>query len=139
MSFDLLDLRAAEAAPPAVPDVEPHSIWNVKRHIGASVGYDSGILHGSVGLYLTMAEWGRWNYGAPAVALGFGRYHRYSSQTHQMYTTSDTTVMISLVSVHYRVGYIRSLGVNWYLNLEQVFDMRDSMPGSQFGFSFSRK
>lgn len=139
MSFDLIDFRAEQTLRPQIPDVEPHSIWSIKRHIGASAGYDSGIFHGSVGLYLTMAEWGRWNYGAPAVEVGVGRYRRYDSKSGLMYTASDTTIMISLVSVHYRVGYIRSLGVNWYINLEQVFDMRDSLPGSQFGFSFSRK
>ena len=139
VSFDLFDFRAEQKLPPPVAEVEPRSIWNIKRHIGASVGYDSGVFHGSVGLYLTMAEWGRWNYGAPAVELGFGRYHRYDAKSGESYTSSDTTIMISLVSIHYRVGYIQSWGVNCYINLEQVFDMRDSMPGSQFGFSFSRK
>jgi hypothetical protein len=47
--------------------------------------------------------------------------------------------MISLASVHYRVGYVHSLGSNLYINLEQVFDARHNLPGSQFGLSFSRK
>ena len=28
--------------------------------------HDNGILHGSVGVYLTVAEWGRWNFGVMA-------------------------------------------------------------------------
>ena len=54
---------------------------------------------------------------------------------------SDTqaTILVSLVSIHYRGGYINSLGMNWYVNLEQVFDSRANLTESQFGFSFSRK
>ena len=29
--------------------------------------------------------------------------------------------------------------MNWYVNLEQVFDTRANITESQFGFSFSRK
>jgi len=29
--------------------------------------------------------------------------------------------------------------VNWYVNLEQIFDTRQNTTGSQLGFSFSRK
>jgi hypothetical protein len=47
--------------------------------------------------------------------------------------------MVSITSAHYRVGYVRAWGLNAYLNLEQVFDIRENRIGSQFGLSFSRK
>jgi hypothetical protein len=34
---------------------------------------------------------------------------------------------------------VPSLGMNWYINLEQIFDMRQNMAGSQIGITFSRK
>ena len=39
------------------------------------------------------------------------------------------TILISLASVHYRVGYLPSIGMNWYINLEQIFDVRGNLPG----------
>jgi hypothetical protein len=46
---------------------------------------------------------------------------------------------VSLASVHYRIKYLPSVGANMYINLEQVFDVLHTAPGSQFGLSFSRK
>jgi hypothetical protein len=46
---------------------------------------------------------------------------------------------VSLASAHYRVGYVRAWGVNWYVNVEQVFDMNANRGGSQIGLSFSTK
>jgi len=34
---------------------------------------------------------------------------------------------------------VQSLGMNWYLNLEQIYDLRYNMTGSQFGISLSNK
>jgi hypothetical protein len=140
-SFDLIDLRAEEKAPPRKPpeEVAPHSMFGIKHHFGFAAGYDNGILHGSVGLYLTVIEWGRWNYGIPSPALGFGRYHIYDAIHQRMLTQDESTIFISLASVHYRVGYVSSIGMNWYINLEQIFDMRQNMAGSQVGITFSRK
>jgi hypothetical protein len=53
--------------------------------------------------------------------------------------SSQATVFISIASIHYRLGYLRSVGANWYLNLEQVYDLRYNLAGSQFGVSFSSK
>jgi len=132
-SLDLIDLRAAEHARPPTPTAEttPHSIFGIKRHVGVAVGYDNGVLHGSLGMYLTVVEWGRWNYGIPSPALGFGRYQKYDPIRQQVFTPDESTLFISLASVHYRVGYITSLGMNWYVNLEQIFDLRSNMTGSQ--------
>jgi NAD(P)-dependent dehydrogenase (short-subunit alcohol dehydrogenase family) len=41
------------------------------------------------------------------------------------------------IAVHYRGGYIRSIGKVWYFTLEQIYDSRANLTGSQFGFSFS--
>ncbi len=140
-SFDLLDFRSEEREMAAVkvPDVEPHSHFDVKKHIGASAGFEGSIVHGSAGIYLTLAEWGRWNFGAPTVELGLGRYPYYDARTKQDMMGAAWTVMVSVASVHYRLGWIDSLGVNCYLNFEQVVDLHTNIAGSQFGFTFSRK
>ena len=36
---------------------------------------------------------------------------------------------VSLASAHFRAGYIRAWGLNWYVNLEQVFDMKANRGG----------
>ena len=117
----------------------PHTFFVVKRHLGASVGYDNTVIHGSVGFYVTVAEWGRWNFGVPSIGVGIGRYPIYDRRLGIPVTQSQPTVFVSVASVHYRVSYLRSLGVNWYVNLEQVYDLRYNMTGSQFGISFSSK
>ena len=77
-SFDLIDFREEERLARAnlLPraDVDPHSFFIVKHHLGVAGGYDNGIAHGSVGYYLTVAEWGRWNFGVPSIEIGIGRY-----------------------------------------------------------------
>jgi hypothetical protein len=142
-SFDLIDWRAEQAeaasARPMLAETEPHSHFGFKQHIGVAAGYDNGILHGSLGLYLTVVEWGRWNYGIPSPALGFGRYPQYDAFRKRAFSAGESTLFISLASVHYRVGYMPSLGMNWYINLEQIFDPRQNMAGSQVGVSFSTK
>jgi hypothetical protein len=140
VSFDLIDVRddVREEAR-NIRNENPHTIFVVKRHIGASVGYDNTVLHGSVGLYLTVAEWGRWNFGVPSLGLGLGRYPIYDRSQRQATKQNQATVFVSVASVHYRVGYLRSLGMNWYVNLEQVYDLRYNMSGSQFGVSLSTK
>ena len=139
-SFDLMDFRTDERAQVnRLTDSARHSIFVAKHYVGAAAGYDNGIAHGSVGLYLTVAEWGRWNFGVPGIELGVGRYRVYDSKHQQTVMKQEATLIVSLVSVHYRLGYLRSFGVNWYLNLEKVYDLRNNLPGSQFGLSFSRK
>jgi hypothetical protein len=139
-SFDLIDFRQDEReASKKIPDTEVHSIFDVKRHIGVAAGYDNRAAHGSIGFYLTIAEWGRWNFGIPAVEFGFVHHPVYNPRSQQTIVRSEPTLFVSLASVHYRVGYLRSFGLNWYINLEQIYDLRDNVPGSQFGFSFSRK
>jgi hypothetical protein len=139
-NFDLLDVREDwrdERRNIRVED--PHSKFVIKRHVGASIGYDNTILHGSVGLYMTIAELGRWNFGVPSVAFGAGRYPTYDRTDGRSSMQSQPTVFVSIASVHYRMGYVRALGYHAYLNLEQVYDLRHNMSGSQFGVSFSTK
>jgi hypothetical protein len=139
-SWDLYDFRTAQQQPVVRrADGEPHSAFVIKRHIGASMGWDNGILHGSAALYVTLAEVGRWNFGAPTVELGLGRYPFYDTKHRRPATSSDVTVLISIASVHYRLGYIPSWGLHCYLNLEQIVDMHSNLAGSQFGFTFSKK
>ncbi len=139
VNFDLLDARAELSEPVVRSEEQPRTLFGIKRHVGLGAGYDSGILHGSIGLYLTIAELGRWNFGVPSPAVGFGRAREYDPQRKQAVAKTQSTIVVSLVSIHYRGGYINSLGMNWYVNLEQVFDTRANITESQFGFSFSRK
>lgn len=140
-SFDLIDLREEQRLARLTQhvDVDPHSFFIVKHHLGVAGGYDNGIAHGSVGYYLTVAEWGRWNFGVPSVELGMGRYPAIDRASQRPTTTDQLTVLVSLTSAHYRVGYVRAWGVHCYLNLEQVFDLHENRTASQFGLSFSTK
>jgi hypothetical protein len=140
ISFDLLEYRESVLEEKKnIQNEDPHSIFVIKRHLGVAAGYDNTVVHGSVGLYLTVAEWGRWNFGVPSVGFGWGRYPIYDRRQRQAMMKAEPTVFVSIASVHYRVSYLQSLGVNWYINLEQVYDLRYNMSGSQFGVSFSTK
>jgi len=139
-SFDLIDLRAEQRAEGTVrSDTTPHSIFVIKQHLGVAGGYDNGVAHGSVGYYVTVAEWDRWNFGLAAPEIGIGRYPVFDALARRTLPEDQVTVFISIASVHYRVGYLQSWGVHWYVNFEQVFDMRTNQAGSQVGLSFSSK
>jgi hypothetical protein len=86
-SFDLIDFREEQCqlARNRI-DVQPHSLFVIKRHVGVAGGYDNGVSRGSVGFYLTVAEWGRWNFGVPSPEFGFGRYPVYDSRRQQAVT-----------------------------------------------------
>src|SRR5829696_2071811 len=113
-SFDLMDFREEQRErASSTNDVERRSRFGIKKHIGIASGYDNGILHGSVGLYLTVAEFGRWNFGAMAPEVGLARYTLYDERRRQPVTKTEYTILISLASVHYRVGYLPSIGMNW--------------------------
>jgi hypothetical protein len=139
--FDLIDLRAEQRLAVRSPAVEgaPRTFFNLKHHLGVAGGYDNGIFHGSVGYYLTVAEWGRWNFGVPSPEIGVGRYTVIDHLTQRPVTKDSLTLVISLASAHYRLGYIRAWGLHGYLNVEQMFDTHENRAGSQFGLSFSTK
>ena len=63
----------------------------------------------------------------------------YDAKRKETIQKDQAALFISLASVHYRMSYVPSLGANWYINLEQIYDLRTNMSGSQFGVSFSRK
>jgi hypothetical protein len=136
MNFDLYDVRA-EIDEPHKTEGPPHSIFQIKRHVGLAAGYDNGIVHGSLGLYLTVAQLGRWNFGVTSPEVGFGRYREINQHTRQPQIKTESTVLISLASVHYKIGHLRSIGKDWYFTLEQIYDSRANLTGSQFGFSFA--
>jgi hypothetical protein len=138
-SFDLIDFREAQRLAPPVSDAPTRTIFAIKQHLGIAGGYDNGSAHASVGFYLTIAEWGRWNFGVPSFEVGVGRYPVYDRVANRSYLKDQMTFFVSLASAHYRVGYVPAWGVNWYVNLEQVFDMKANRAGSQFGVSFSTK
>jgi len=140
-SFDLIDVREEARLAAQLPrvDVDPHTFFVVKQHLGVAGGYDNGIAHGSLGYYLTVAEWGRWNFGVPSIEVGVGRYPMIDRASQRSVMKDQLTFMVSITSAHYRVGYVQAWGVNCYLNLEQVFDLHENRTGSQFGLSFSKK
>jgi hypothetical protein len=141
INFDLVDLRADERAAqtPARSDKEPHSFFVVKQHVGIAGGYDNDSPHGSIGFYLTVVEWGRWNLGVPSLEVGVGRYPSYNARLNESFMKDEFAFFVSMASAHYRAGYMAAWGVNWYVNLEQVFDMHANRSRSQLGISFSRK
>src|SRR4029453_2845583 len=105
-AFDPMDLREEQRERAASSyDVVHRSRFGVKRHIGIASGYDNGILHGSVGLYVTVAEFGRGNFGVMAPEIGLARYTLYDDRRRQPVTKTEYTILVSLASVHYRVGY----------------------------------
>ena len=139
-SFDLLDFREELRERSRVPtEIDSRTSFGIKRHVGVAAGYDNQNMHASIGWYLTIAEWGRWNFGVPSPALGFGRYTEYDRGSGAVVSKTDYTLIVSLASVHYRAGHIPAVGMNWYVNFEQIFDMRANTMGSQVGISFSRK
>src|SRR5262249_40872221 len=140
VSFDLIDVREAQRAEKTPPrsDSAPHSIFVIKQHIGIAGGYDNGSAHGSVGFYMTVAELGRWNFGVPSFEVGVGSYPAYDARLNRSFMKEEVAFFVSMASAHYRAGYIEALGVNWYVNIEQVFDVHASRVGSQLGISFSR-
>jgi hypothetical protein len=140
VNFDIYDINQELHAPTRVVyENMGQSIFVKKKHLGIAAGDDNGILHTAVGFYLTIAEWKRLNFGLPALELGIGRYKEYDAVRDRVYEKSKPTIILSIASIHYRAGYIRALGLNWYINFEQVQDLRERMMGSQLGISFSRK
>jgi hypothetical protein len=138
-NFDIFDVRFEMRQPPQYVEVAPHSIFVLRPHIGIAAGYDQGIIHGSLGFYLTVAEVGRWSFAAPSPGIGFGRYQVYNAHTQQSLTEVQSTILVSLASVHFRGGYLRSINKNWYVTFEQVFDARANINGSQMGISFANR
>jgi hypothetical protein len=141
INFDLVDVRqdVRDAAVARRADADPHTIFQIKHHVGIAGGYDNGSAHGTVGFYITVAEWGRWNFGVPSLEIGVGRYPVYDARLNQSMMKEEVGFFVSMASAHYRIGYIPAWGVNWYFNIEQVFDVHASRAGSQFGISFSKK
>jgi hypothetical protein len=137
VNFDLYDLREEARLPaPTAAEDTPRTIFRIKKHLGIAGGYDRKVVHGSVGLYITVAEMGRWNLGIPSPGIGLSRYPMYD-RYRGAFAKTEMTVLISLASVHYRGGYLQSLRKNWYVNFEQVFDSRSNIGGSQVGISFA--
>jgi hypothetical protein len=128
-----------QRTPAAIAETEPHSLFGIKRHVGIAAGYDNQVVHGSLGFYVTVAEWRRWNFGGPSPALGFGRYQVYDAKRQVVLQKDQAALFISLASVHYRMSYVPSLGANWYINLEQIFDTRQNAIGSQVGITLSTR
>jgi hypothetical protein len=141
VNFDLIDMRQEQRAAllPKQSDVDDHTHFITKHHLGVAAGYDNGTVHGTIGYYLTVAEWGRWNFGVPSIALGIGRYPTYNARLNQSFMKEELGIFVSMASAHYRAGYIAPWGVHWYVNIEQVFDVHANRAGSQLGISFSNK
>ena len=99
ISFDLVDLREEERAEaravlaPPKSDATPHSFFVIKQHIGIAGGYDNGSPHGSIGFYITVAEWKRWNLGVPSIEVGVGRYPAYDARLNQAFIEGRVRIL----------------------------------------------
>ena len=136
-NFDVDDVRLEMTAARPVEEAAGHSVFKLRRHVDAAAGYDGGVLHASVGLYVTVAELGRWNLGVTSPAVGLSRYRMFDSRRRAEFVKTEATILVSLASVHFRGGHLRSLNKTWYVTFEQVFDVRANLNGSQVGLSFS--
>src|SRR5258705_2137000 len=137
INFDLLDLRAEERAARTPPpnDSEPHSIFVIKQHLGIAGGYDNGSAHASIGFYITVAEWKRWNLGVPGIDIGVGRSSTYDPRLNQSFMKDEVAFFVSMASAHYLAGYIQALGLHWYVKHDQEFYMHARYTGSQLAIS----
>lgn len=141
--FDAMDAQADAARQAAFaksPENAAKSLWAIKHQWDIGwLGFNGGILNGTIlGTHLTVAEWGRWNFGTPGVGLGFIRHADYNRYTKQSVMKDDLTFLAN-ISISYRLRQIKSLGYTAYLTFANTYDLRFSYPSSQIGFSFSRK
>ncbi len=141
--FDAMDARA-EAARKAAwtghPENPAKSLWAIKHQWDIGwLGFNGGVLNGTIiGTHLTVAEWGRWNFGTPGVALGFLRHAKFNEYTGQSVMVDDLTFLAN-ISISYRLGHLQTFGYTAYLTFANTYDLRFNYPSSQIGFSFSRK
>jgi hypothetical protein len=140
VNFDILDVRAENAKHISNQDENSaHSLWTPKQQWDVGwLGVNGSTLHGTIlGTHMTVAEWGRWNFGTPGVGLGFIRHSVYDPGTKRALPREDLTCIIN-VSVSYRLRYVRTLSRYAYLSFANTYDLRYNFPSSQFGLSFSR-
>jgi hypothetical protein len=111
-SLDLIDFREEERltrlnGPPRVDD-NPHTFFIVKQHFGVAAGYDKGTAHGSVGYYVTVAEWGRW-LQHPSFEIGMGHYPPSTAGR-----SSDREGSVDVHAQHHRrtTGWDTEAGLN---------------------------
>jgi hypothetical protein len=138
-TYDWLNDRLTQQFAVKKAEKPEHSIFNFKRHWGFGLGYDNRMIHGSAGMQMTIAEWGRWNYGTLGASLGFMRTSKLDEKTQRPIANNDLSLFITLASASYRIKYVKSLGYYWYVDFAQIYDMTHSVVGSQFGFSLSKK
>jgi hypothetical protein len=120
-------------------DKVEHTHFGLKRHWGFGLGYDNKAIHGSIGMQITVAEWGRWNYGILGASVGFIKNTELNPKTHESLTKNDISLFITIASASYRIKYVPSIGMYWYVDFAQIFDVTHTLPGSQFGFSLAKK
>jgi len=139
-SFDLMDFREQQRAPAkSRVDTDPHSIFVVKQHVGLAGGWDGGVAHGSVGFYLTVAEWGRWEFRRAVD----GDRHRPLPRLQLVHETVVHEGRTD-VSRERRLGTLPGrlpplVGRELLHQSRAGFDLHSNQAGSQFGLSFSRK
>jgi hypothetical protein len=140
VNFDVLDVRVENAKRISNQSEDSaHSLWVPKQQWDVGwMGVSGNTLHGTIlGTHMSVAEWGRWNFGTPGVGLGFIRRSVYDVRTKRALPRKDVTCIMSL-SVSYRLRYIRTLGRYAYLSFANTYDLRFNIPSSQIGLSFSR-
>ena len=137
VNFDLLDARAELSNPPAPSEEPPRTVFGIKRHVGLGAGYDSGVLHGSIGLYLTIAELGRWNFGIPSPAVDSAeRKNTLQAEAgggENAVNDSDQPGVHPLPALH------QFPRMNCQTSTSSRFSIRAQTSPNRSSFSFSRK
>ena len=54
----------------------------------------------------------------PSIEIGVGRYPVLDDRSRRSVMKEQVTMMVSLTSAHYRIGYVSAWGLHCYLNLE---------------------
>ena len=72
-------------------------------------------------------------------SLGFVQRPAVDSRTGREFSRTEPSLFVPIASASYRIRYLESIGMYWYVDAAQIYDVTHSMPLSQFGFSLSRK
>jgi hypothetical protein len=72
-------------------------------------------------------------------SLGFMKDSTVDPRTEQVISKREMSLFLTMASASYRIKYVPALGMYWYVDLAQIYDIKHGLPGSQVGFSLSKR